>query len=184
MTLHWRNWPKGKYDLIVVDPPWQIGKVNKSNRALRKDGTRSAHNQRKVYQQLSLTQIQLLPIQRLAKDNCVVFLWTIQKHLRQAFSVMDTWGFSHRLTLTWHKNIGLALFGFRWESEFVLVGYCGKMDVFPKRPTVRTCFQAPNRGHSVKPDEFYEMIKPFGKKRIDLFARQPRDGYDVWGNEV
>lgn len=45
-------------------------------------------------------------------------------------------------------------------------------------------FQAENIRHSQKPDKFYELIKGLGEKRLDMFARTKRDGWDVWGNEV
>ncbi len=177
MTLRWHNWPKKKYDLIVVDPPWSIKMIRKKVRPNQVD---------MPYSCIPISKIKLLPISRIAEDNCVLFLWTIQKYLRDAFSVLDAWGFKHLLTLTWNKTNGQALFGFNWQSEFVLVSRVGSkaLPMYPRRPTVRSSFTVKSTGHSVKPDEFYEMIKPFGEKRIDLFARQPRDGYDVWGDEV
>lgn len=44
-----------------------------------------------------------------------------------------------------------------------------------------------NRGkHSQKPNNFRYMIEALygDKSRIELFARQKSEGWDVWGNEV
>jgi N6-adenosine-specific RNA methylase IME4 len=43
----------------------------------------------------------------------------------------------------------------------------------------------PRREHSRKPDAFYEMIARVTRgRRADWFARSPRDGFEVIGNEV
>ena len=46
------------------------------------------------------------------------------------------------------------------------------------------CFQAENIKHSKKPNKFYELVETLGNNRIDLFARNKRSGWDVWGNEI
>ncbi|GAH13102.1 unnamed protein product, partial [marine sediment metagenome] len=39
--------------------------------------------------------------------------------------------------------------------------------------------------HSRKPDVFYKTLKQNTQApRIDIFAREEHDGFDVWGNEV
>ena len=45
---------------------------------------------------------------------------------------------------------------------------------------------APREEHSKKPDIVREkIVELFGDlPRIELFARQPTPGWDVWGNEV
>ena len=41
------------------------------------------------------------------------------------------------------------------------------------------------REHSRKPDELYPIIEDCSPgPRLELFARYPRDGWDVWGNEA
>jgi N6-adenosine-specific RNA methylase IME4 len=74
--------------------------------------------------------------------------------------------------------------GFHRRTEFVLFGYRGKLEMFPHRKAIPACFAAKSPYHSAKPDEFYELVAPMGEKRIDIFARKERLGWDVWGNEV
>ncbi len=85
---------------------------------------------------------------------------------------------------TYGRSAGMALAGFRWNAEFILVGYKGKLDMYPKRKLIPAVFRAENIRHSQKPDIFYQMIEPLGKNRIDIFARKKRDSWDVWGDQV
>lgn len=49
----------------------------------------------------------------------------------------------------------------------------------------RTCYHEKRGKHSKKPEHFYETIERVTDgNRIELFARQKREGWDVWGNEV
>lgn len=164
-----------KYQVIVVDPPWEIKKIIRKVRP----------NQVAMdYPTMSYSQLSDMRIQDIADDNAVCFLWTIQKWLPKAFDLLERWGFKYQRTLTWDKGNGMSLFGFHNRSEFVLFGYKGKLEMYPKRKTIPTVFSAKSPYHSAKPDEFYSMVEVFGEPRIDLFARKERDGWDVWGNEV
>lgn len=165
-----------KYQLIVADPPWDIQKIKKRVRP----------NQVNMdYPMMSLDEIEKLPIEFLADENCICFIWTIDKYLYQTPRILRAWGFKYHLTMAWDKTNGLAMYGFNRQTEFIVVGLKGKNEAYPKRKTIRTSFTAKSTFHSAKPDEFYEMLNvlPYNP-RIDLFARKKRDGWDVWGNEI
>jgi site-specific DNA-methyltransferase (adenine-specific) len=57
-----------------------------------------------------------------------------------------------------------------------------------KRASVSQLIFSPLRKHSQKPDEAREKIielKGGGNlKRLELFAREKADGWDIWGNEL
>ena len=168
-----------KYQIIVVDPPWPIKKITHKARP----------NQVEMdYKMMSLYDIGKLDVGGLADDNCWLFLWTTQKYLFDSKAILEGWGFNHLLTMVWEKtygrSAGMPLFGFRWNGEFILVGYKNKPTMWPKRKLIPAVFSAENIRHSQKPDRFYEIIEPLGENRIDLFARKKRAGWDVWGNEV
>jgi N6-adenosine-specific RNA methylase IME4 len=99
---------------------------------------------------------------------------------------MDAWGFKYQRTLTWDKMNGMCLFGFHNRTEFLLFGYKGKLEMYPKRKTVPTMLQFSSKKlrHSEKPKEIRDSISVFGENKIELFARQNVDGWDCWGNEV
>jgi len=168
-----------KYDLIVIDPPWPIKKITHKARP----------NQVEMdYKLMSLDEISELPIGKLSKDSCWIFLWSIQKFLFNSKGILEKWGFNHLATGVWEKtygrSAGMPLFGFRWNAEFILIGYKQKPELWPKRPLIPLVFQAKNIKHSQKPNEFYQMIENLGKDRIDIFARKQRYGWDSIGYEI
>jgi len=171
--------PLKKYGLIVVDPPWQVKKLTRKARP--KQVTMD-------YETMSIQEIKSLPIGNIADDNCWLFLWTTQKFLFDAKEVLETWGFSYLATGVWKKtygkSAGMPLFGFRWNIEFVLVGYKKKPDIWPKRSLIPLGFSAPNIKHSQKPDKFYKMIESLAGNRVDIFARQMREGWDTIGYDL
>lgn len=165
-----------KYDLIVIDPAWEVGKTQRKVRPNQKPEL--------DYVTMPFDEIKALPIGEMADTNSVIFLWTIQKWLPKSFELLDTWGFKYQRTLTWDKKNGMCLFGFHHRTEFVLFGYRGKIEIYPKRKAIPTVFDGKSERHSAKPDEFYQLVQGLGKNRVDVFARREREGWDVFGNEV
>ena len=110
-----------KYQIIVIDPPWQVKKIQNKQRP----------NQVEMdYPMMSIEDIQKLPISSIADENSWCFLWTTQKYLWNSKEILEGWGFNHKLTMVWEKtygrSAGMALYGFRWNAEFILVGTKGK----------------------------------------------------------
>lgn len=173
------EWPSKLYDVIVIDPPWEIEKV--ASKLLH-----VGRNQKKEldYSVMSLADITNLKIKDISMPNSVCFLWTIQKYLRDSFSILESWGFKPTVTMTWNKCKGLSLFGIGYINEFILFGYRGKLEMFPTRKVMPSVLTYSSTGHSIKPQEFYDYAEAFGEERIDIFARKPRSGWDIWGNEV
>lgn len=166
-----------KYQIIYADPPWEIEKIKRKTRP----------NQVEMdYPTMKLRDIENLGIELrpFMAENCSLFLWTIQSYLRASFDVMSAWGFNHHLTITWDKQNGMCLAGFHRRTEFLLFGYRGKMELYPKRQAFPTIVAAKSDRHSAKPSIFRDLIAPFGEPRLELFAREKVDGWDSWGNEV
>ena len=86
---------------------------------------------------------------------------------------------------TWHKNAGFQPHGLpMFNSEFVLYGRKGSAE-FIDLKDFKTCFNAPRREHSRKPREFYDTVRrTCPPPRIDIFSREPRDGFEQFGNEI
>jgi len=164
------------YRVIVVDPPWPVKKIVRRVRPNQKPNL--------DYQTMSVAAIANLDVLSLAAKDSVLFLWTTHAFLRNAFDVMDAWGFKYQRCLTWDKHNGMCLFGFHHRTEFCLFGYRGRIEMYPRRPAIPTIFEGKSLRHSAKPDTFFDMIDVFGSPRLEMFARQPRSGWDVWGNEV
>jgi N6-adenosine-specific RNA methylase IME4 len=167
------------YDVLVVDPPWPF--TTWSQAGQRKSP--SAH-----YRVMTLAEIMALPVRGLLNNHAVVLLWTTGAMLAQAFAVMQAWGITYKTNLMWRKvtrngkvRMGCGFWA-RTMHEPILLGTVGK----PGKFTLPSCFDGIAREHSRKPDEFYRMIteRTPDLRRADVFAREKREGWDCWGDEV
>lgn len=166
-----------KYQVIYADPPWEVKKIKRDVRPnqIEMDYTMMP------FRDICNLGISLRPY---LNDNCTLFLWTIQSYLPKSFQVMQEWGFKYQRVITWDKENGMCLFGFHNRTEFLLFGYRGKLEMYPRRKAFPTIVVAKSPRHSEKPQIFRDLISPFGENRLELFARQKVDGWDCWGNEV
>jgi N6-adenosine-specific RNA methylase IME4 len=175
------NFPTGNYDVIVIDPPWKYKNLFTALNNVKKEWP---------YKTVDLKYIYELPISSLCHGTSIVFLWTTQKYLFDCKDILQGWGLNYVCCMTWKKTYGksngIPMKGFRFNAEFVIVGSVHVMNPMSKKgkSLIPCVFDAPNIGHSIKPDLFYEMVSPLGESRIDLFARRQRDGWDVWGDEI
>jgi N6-adenosine-specific RNA methylase IME4 len=167
-----------KYPVILADPPWHFEVYNEDSGV-----ERAAANH---YPTMSLSEICELPIADLATPDAVLFLWTTAPHLHEAFEVLAAWGFQYVSNFVWVKDkFGLG-YWVRNQHELVLIARCGHMPT--PAPTCRppSVIQASTREHSRKPDEAYALIERMYPElpKIELFARDKREGWDRWGNEA
>ncbi len=165
--------PEGLYDVIVLDPPWQMEKIDRD----------VAPNQVGFdYPTMDESQLEVINVP--FNESCHVFMWTTHKHLPMALRLFEKWSVKYVLTMVWHKNGGFQPFGLpQYNCEFVLYGRIGT-PIFVDTKAFPVCFSAPRRGHSEKPKEFYDLIRRVaGGRRLDMFNRRDIDGFDVWGNE-
>lgn len=139
-----------------------------------------------------MDEIKQIPIDKLADDNCALFLWTTFPYLDEQIKLFEHWGFKYKtLGFSWiktNKKNGKPFFGVGYYSksncEVCLLGIKGKMK--PISNKVSSVIISPRREHSRKPDEArIKIVDLFGDvPRIELFARQQVEGWDCWGNEV
>ena len=181
--------PAGGFRCIVADPPWKYGAWGKNSG----NGCRGDFSGRKdvivkmPYQTMPTQDIAALPVFGVASDNCDLYLWTTQKYLPDSFNVLKAWGFRYCQTLTWCKTPrGTGQGGlFCPTTEFILLGRRGAM---PKKKRVDSTWwnvKRPHNSHSTKPEFFQDLIETVSDgPRLELFARRPRLGWTVWGNEV
>ena len=167
--------PTGKYRIIYADPPWSYGNT-------MPDGTTE---QRDHYPVMTIAELCILPVEAMAEDDAVLFIWVTSPILEEAFDVINAWGFKYKASFVWDKvkhNMG------HYNSvrhEFFLVCVRGSC-----QPDVRKLFDSvvteERMAHSVKPEIFYEIIEtiyPNGK-RVELFSRKARKGWGAWGYEA
>lgn len=161
--------PEGPFDVLVVDPPWHYDNIGDEG-AL-------------PYPTMTIEAIRALPVARIAAPDAVVWLWTTNAHVRQAFVVLDAWGFEQKTVLTWAKDRSNHGYWLRGRTEHCLLATRGRPVYVLNNQT--TLLHGARREHSRKPDEFYVLVEGLcpGTK-IDLFARQSRPGWSTWGSEV
>ena len=173
-----------KYNIIYADPPWSFS--NKKTGGSMKSG---AENK---YPVMTLKDIKNLPVESIAADDCILFMWWVGSQPQEALDVVKAWGFTLK-TMTgfnWVKLTKLEkmFFGMgfwtRAGSENCLIATKGKPK--PACKGVRSVRKAIAGKHSVKPDEFRDdIVKLCGDiARVELFARQKVDSWHCWGNEV
>lgn len=178
------NWPFGSlepnaYGMIMADPPWDFS--NWSKKGERKNA--KAH-----YRCLPLAEIKAFPVAELAAPDTVLWMYGTNPMIDQQIDCMKAWGFVFKTMGTWVKTtrLGKIAFGtgyiFRSASEPVLIGTRGN----PKTTrSVRSVFFGEAREHSRKPEEGYAMAERLvpGVRRVELFSRTDRPGWDSWGAE-
>ncbi len=172
------------YQLIYADPPRHF-----RVRSEKGEG-RSA---KKHYPVMSLDEIAALPISKIAAKHSVLLMWTIDPMLNVAFDVIKAWDFRFKTVgFYWVKeNIKSAGFftglGYytRANPEQCLLATRGAGLKRTDR-SVQRLIVAPRGRHSEKPAEAYRRIERlFGHvSRVELFARNRRAGWDVFGNQV
>lgn len=168
--------PKRKYRCIVIDPPWHV----------KKAPLKSRPNQGKLldYPTMSLEEISGLPIAKLADHKgCHVFLWVTHRYLPAGLKLFESWCVRYQCVLTWVKRGGMTPFRWNYNTEHILFGTVGKLELF--KLGVKLSFEGRSLRHSQKPDEFYEIIRKVSvTPRLEMFARESRDGFDSWGKEA
>ena len=173
-----------KYDVILADPPW-----NYNNSGCRG----AAENE---YPTMATDDICNLPVRSLATNDCVLFLWCTWPQSPDGLKVMEAWGFRYITGFPWVKITGIANnlwgdieikvpygvgFWARGCTEFLMIGTIGKVSP-PSNGFIGLL--SPNLFHSRKPESVYEFAEAIPGERIELFARRPREGWHIWGNEV
>lgn len=189
-----------KYSLIYADCPWSY--FDKKNNDPSMGGI--------TYQTMSDQELQELPVKDIMAKDSICLMWATMPKLQECLDVMKSWGFTYKTcAFVWVKSnpnsvvtksetkgkktpktefelysgMGHYTCG---NAEIILLGKRGK-GIPRKTKSVKQIQIFPRGRHSAKPLEFYDLIEElFGSdvKRIELFARGEREGWDCFGNEV
>lgn len=168
----------GGYKIIYADPSWMYVQ----------GGRGSAENH---YTTTDTSDMAALPVEQIAADDAVLFMWGTWPQLPDAIPLMNAWGFKYKtLGFLWVKTnpkSGTPFWGggfwTRSNTEFCLLGVRGK----PKRISAKihqlietwdeeltdNVLRAPVAKHSAKPPEVRDRILQLmgDLPAIELFAR-------------
>jgi N6-adenosine-specific RNA methylase IME4/DNA-binding phage protein len=172
------------FSTVLADPPWRFmnrtGKVAPEHRRLSR------------YDTMTTSEIAALPVAAVTSARSHLYLWVPNALIADGLAVMEAWGFTYKANLVWAKRRkdggpdgrGVGFY-FRNVTELLLFGVRGSMRTLDAGRRQVNMIETRKREHSRKPDEQYELIEacspgPF----LEMFARYPREGWSVWGNEA
>lgn len=186
-----------KYKTILIDPPWPYGDANGKSHTLqikdknrkRLDGSKATQVNHLGYGTLTIDELKSLPIQKLSAPNAHLYLWTTNAFMEEAHILARTWGFKPKTILTWvktKKDLTPSMktgYYYRGATEHVL--FCVRGSLRLKGRASPTAYYSPREPHSRKPDLFHNLIEQQSHvPRLEMFARETRIGWDVWGDQI
>ena len=168
---------------IVADPPWAYpSKMGGKGFGHGRMGTPMTAKTM-PYATMPVDDIAALPVRDVAADGCHLYLWTTQRFLRDAYTVLDAWGFKQGALLVWSKPPKGVVGTWVCSAEFCIFARRGTLKHL--RRHIGTVFQWSRGRHSAKPEAFQDMVETVSPgPYLELFARRPRPNWTVWGNEV
>jgi len=193
--------PAGGFSLIMADPPWSYEMRSEKGYAKAPEAQ---------YSTMAFAEIAAMPVELLAAEDCLLWLWAVNPQLPQALDVRAAWGFTFKTAGTWLKgsNRGKVSFGtgyiLRSANEPFLIGTRGRPKTTRSTrsavishderirgmegdwPLGTVTIEAAAREHSRKPDEAFRAAEELMPEvcRLELFSREKRRGWTSWGNEV
>jgi N6-adenosine-specific RNA methylase IME4 len=139
------------------------------------------------YPTMELDDISALAVPRLVEKDagCHLYLWTTHRFLRAALEIVEDWGFHYQCLMTWVKPTGMTPYSWMYNTEHCIFARTGPLPL--QRLGLKLSFEAAvaKGTHSAKPDVFYDRVREASAgPRLEMFARQKREGFDAWGNEI
>jgi N6-adenosine-specific RNA methylase IME4 len=172
------------FGTVLADPPWRFqnrtGKVAPEHRRLSR------------YDTLTVEDIASMPVADLMSTQSHCYLWVPNALLAEGLTVLKAWGFTYKAMLVWAKRRkdggpdgrGVGFY-FRNVTEPVLFGTRGNLRTLAPGRRQVNMIESQKREHSRKPDELYPVIEACSPgPYLELFARYPKPGWAVWGNEA
>ena len=185
--------PEKKYDIIYADPPWDYGgklqfdKSSKSADKIKPGDKIFISSANFKYPTVKTKDLMKIPIDKITKDDCLLFMWVTNPHLAQGIELGKAWGFEYKtVAFVWDKMV-------HNPGQYTL-SYCELCLVFKKgripKPrgarNIKQLVRVKRGKHSEKPIEVLKNIELMfpTQDKIELFARKKPDNWDVWGLDV
>jgi len=164
------------YPIIYADPPWRYENppMGGTNRSIENH-----------YPTMTLDEICAMPVGDLATDDAMLYLWATAPKLAECMQVIEAWGFEYRTNIVWDKEVIGMGYHARNQHEILLIAKRGNIPPPKAGKQPSSVHRERRTDHSAKPIFYYEMIEAAypNLPKIELFCRQPRVGWSVWGNQ-
>lgn len=162
------------FDLVHADFPWHF-EVRSDKGALKSPQAQ--------YRTMSMEEIGALPVGDLLAPSGVLFMWCTWPLLAKQTRLPERWGLEIKTGGAWDKK--------RWGTGYLLRSVCEPFVVATlpgsgfRGSSEANLIHEPRREHSRKPEAVFAMLERVlpNARRLDLFGRQSRDGWSVWGNQ-
>lgn len=183
--------PKGKFELIVPDFPWDYG--------LKLSGS-------VPYKSLTLEQIKQEFPELPSHDDCILYMWATGPKLKDALDLIEFYGFTYKSQIIWVKtknkegfyddelgNIEVQMgtgFHVYGAHELLLIATKGSPGMPLTKEKITSVFFAERGEHSAKPRSIYRAIERFypAKKKLEMFSRgaDPEDNgtWTYYGDQL
>jgi len=187
--------PKGNFKTVMADPPW----------AYDDDLPGPGRGSGSHYDTLHAGSVAGMgpQIRKVTAPSAHLYLWFTNSFIEEAMQVAEAWGFEQKTIITWLKvtdepeglpherdksppvneRIGMGHY-LRNCTEHML--FCTKGNKATDRNDVPNYILAERTEHSAKPAKAYRLAEELSDAppRLELFSRDPRPGWDVWGDEA
>lgn len=176
------------YATIVADPPWDNPHGGTGQKTTRDETGRTiltpVHQIVAMpYSTMTALEVEQMDVRSLAAPDAHLYLWVTNQHLRAAYGIAESWGFTPIKPLVWCKAPKGPFMGGAFGGasiEFCLFARRGKLAHTGRAG--RQWWEWPRSAHSVKPGGFMDIVEQVSPgPYLELFARQPRLGWDAWG---
>ena len=175
--------PTERFAIIYADPPWDYkGQLQHAGKGSGDSGGAMRH-----YPTVTLDELKRLPIERIAADDGLLFMWSSSPHLDQAIDLGKAWGFAWAtIAFVWNKMKTNPGFYTLSQCELCLVFKRGKIPSPRGARNVRQLVEVERGKHSSKPAEVRQRIETMfpNQNKIELFARERIAGWTPWGLEA
>lgn len=177
------NLPGKRYDIIYADLPWDYGgRTQHAGVGVSNTGSARAH-----YRTMKSPQLESFPINQIANDDCLLFMWATSPLLHHAVALGLAWNFQWvTVAFVWDKQITNPGYYTLSQCEQVLLFKRGKIPQPRGTRNERQLVSEKRREHSRKPEEVRTRIERMfpTQQKIELFAREHHDGWDSWGDQL
>ena len=105
-----------KYSVIYCDPPWQFKTYSPKGKERKSP---ELH-----YKTMTIEDIYNLPVNQIADENCVLFLWVTNPLLKEGLKTIESWGFTYKTVgFSWYKQNKIS------DTFFWGLGYWSRANV-------------------------------------------------------
>ena len=198
-----------RYKTVMADPPWKY----KQSLQMADGVKRSAEDVYRTVMdtdaicklvngmwtgKIGASEIATTIMGQPLENDALLALWVTNPFLLNGDGpkVCRAWGFEPKQLFTWVKGdlrddaiVGPLGMGhiFRVDTEHLIIATRGKLNALPVlRHDLRNyIFVSPKGEHSAKPEEIPILLETLAPgPYLELFARRPRAGWDVVGDEL